>query len=754
MRPAKEIEQLSMRDFSSRAYLDYSMYVIQDRALPHLGDGLKPVQRRIIYAMAELGLHKDAHFVKSARTIGDVLGKYHPHGDSACYEAMVLMAQPFSFRYPWVEGQGNWGAPDDAKSFAAMRYTEARLSRYAPILLEELRLGAIDWVENFDGALKEPKVLPARLPALLLNGTTGIAVGMATDILPHNLRELAAACVLLLERPSASTAEICELMPAPDYPSRAHLVTSKEDLLRLYEEGYGQIKMRAVWSRDGDCIQIDALPYQASSAKVVEQIANQMNEKKLPMVVDIRDESDHENPSRVVIKMRSNRVDTDSLMGHLFATTDLEKHYRANFNVIGLDGRPGRRSLKGLLKEWLQFRQQMVRQRLEHRLSNIEHRLHILAGLIIVYVSLDEVIRILREQDEPKAVLMRQFHLSDEQVDAVLNIRLRQLARMEEIKLKTEQQELEAEAAAIKKTLGSDARLKTLIKKEIKALAEELGDDRMTHLEAETLSATAFKKSDMISAEPVTAVLSARGWVRAAKGYDVNLESLSYRTGDAYLASAAGRSNQQAVFLDQAGFCYTVAAHLLPSARGQGEPLTGHINAASGTEFVGVLLDQGDAKYVLASRSGYGFIVRYEDLLGKTKHGKQILKLAGASDRALLPAKVLEVKGAQIALLSDQGRLLIFDPEQLPRLKKGKGNRLLRIQDTDFKAGTDSLESLCCFNEADQLVVTTHGGRTLKFKAKDREHFIAKRGNRGRLLPKGFVNHVRLSVVSADTGAS
>lgn len=744
MQPAKPIEQLPMGKFASRAYLDYSMYVIQDRALPHVGDGLKPVQRRIIYAMSELGLGSNAHYVKSARTIGDVLGKYHPHGDSACYEAMVLMAQPFSFRYPWVDGQGNWGSPDDAKSFAAMRYTEARLSKYSPILLQELGLGGTDWVENFDGAMEEPKVLPARLPALLLNGVTGIAVGMATDVPPHNLRELAAACVLLLDKPSATTAEICELMPGPDYPTKASVVTSKDDLLELYETGYGQIKMQSNWHRAGDCIHIDALPFQTSSAKIVEQIARQMSEKNLPMVVDISDESDHDNPSRLLLKMRSNRVDSKTLMSHLFATTDLERSFRANFNVIGMDGRPGRRPLKALLREWLQFRQETVTQRLRYRLANIEKRLHILAGLLIVYVNLDEVIRILRKEDDAKSLIKARFGLSEDQVEAVLSIRLRQLARMEEAKLAAEQDKLAQEAVEINKLLGSDARLKTLVKKEIKALAGELGDDRMTPLKTQTLAAVAFDKNIIRVATPMTVVLSTRGWVRTAKGHDVNLDSLSYRTGDAYLASATGSSDQRVVFLDQLGNFYTVPVHQLPSSRGQGEPLTGHISAPSGTEFISVLLDKNDAEYVLAGRSGCGFIARFGDLLGTRKQGKQVIKLLGEPDRPLLPVRAITTEGASLAVLTSVGRLLIFDLQQMPRLSKGKGNQLLRISRVAFTAGEESLTGLCCLSDTDNLLITTDGGRSLRVRPSDRSAYLGLRAQRGSLLPKGFRRAVRL----------
>lgn len=737
-----------MGEFASRAYLDYSMYVIQDRALPHIGDGLKPVQRRIIYAMAELGLSSGAHYVKSARTIGDVLGKYHPHGDSACYEAMVLMAQPFSFRYPWVDGQGNWGSPDDAKSFAAMRYTEARLSKYAAILLEEIRQGAIDWVENFDGALEEPKVLPARLPALLLNGVTGIAVGMATDVPPHNLRELAAACTLLLDKPSADIAEICELMPGPDYPTRAPIATSQDDLLKMYETGQGKITMRALWRRAGDCIHIDALPFQASSAKIVEQVAQQMSNKNLPMVVDIRDESDHDNPSRLLVRMRSNRVDAEALMGHLFATTDLERHYRANFNVISLDGKPGHRSLKGLLQEWLQFRREVVRQRLRHRLDNIERRLHILDGLLIVYANLDEVIRILREEDEHKAVLVQSFSLSEEQVEAILSIRLRQLARMVEQQLRTEQQELTQEAVAINKLLGSEARLKTLIKKEIKALSDEFGDDRMTPLQTQTLASASFSKAGIIAATPVTVVLSTRGWVRAAKGHEINFDALSYRSGDAYLASAAGRSDQKAVFVDQLGNFYTLAAHALPSARGQGEPLTGQISAPSGSEFIGVLLDEEDAEYVLAGRSGYGFIASYADLLGSRKQGKQVIRLMGELDRSLTPVRVIKDEGASLAVLTSVGRLLIFDLKQLPRLARGKGNQLLRIPRALFSSGEEVLSGLCCLGADDDLLITTDGGRSLRVRPSDREAYLGQRGRRGALLPKGYRRGASLALAS------
>lgn len=739
-------EQLPMREFSRRAYLDYSMYVIRDRALPHIGDGLKPVQRRIVYAMFELGLETNSKFAKSARTIGDVLGKYHPHGDTACYEAMVLMAQPFSFRYPWIEGQGNWGSTDDPKSFAAMRYTEARLMPHAEILLAELRQGAAEWAANFDGALEEPKVLPARLPSLLLNGAIGIAVGMATDIPPHNLREVAAACILLLQKPSATTEEICACILAPDYPTKASVITGRDELLQLYETGQGQIRARSSWRKEGEDIIIDALPYQASPAKILEQIAAQMTAKRLPMVVDIRDESDYENPTRLVLSMRSNRIDAERLMSHLFANTDLERSYRANFNLIGLDGTPGRRNLKTLLREWLEFRKTVVRRRSQFRLDRIDRRLHILEGLLTVYLNLDEVIRILREKEDAKTVLMATFNLSEIQVNAILDIRLRQLAKLEENKLLAEQGELLKEQAYLHKILGSEQRLKTLIKQEIQEVAELFGDDRVTPLTSQP-EAQPYREEELLTSELVTVVLSSRGWVRVAKGHDLALEKLNYRTGDSYLTCGQGRNDQQAVFMDSMGRAYTVAAHTLPSARGQGEPLTGRVNAPSGAEFITVILNAPERTYVFASKAGYGFIVQCNDLMTKNRNGKQIMTINGDFNQMIMPALIEDLKNDVLVLITTLGKMLIYPVAQLPQLAKGKGNKLIQIVPKKFRTGEVSLSCMICMSAQNSLLLTA-GKRDLTLKPADMSIYMGERGTAGHLLPRGFRRVSAISVVT------
>ncbi|MBD3646783.1 MAG: DNA topoisomerase IV subunit A, partial [Pseudomonadales bacterium] len=611
-------ETIPLRQYTEKAYLNYAMYVINDRALPHIGDGLKPVQRRIVYAMSELRLASDAKYAKSARTIGDVIGKFHPHGDSASYEAMVLMAQPFTYRYPLMDGQGNWGTADDPKSYAAMRYTEARLTKYSEVLLEELRQGTVDWIPNFDGTLEEPQTLPARLPNVLLNGGTGIAVGMATDILPHNLKEVASACIRLLDKPKSTVKDLCEHIKGPDFPTGAEIVSSRKDLQEIYETGRGMVKARAVYTKESGEIVITALPYQVSGGKILEQIAGQMHAKKLPMVVDLRDESDHENPIRIVIQPRSNRVDLDGVMGHLFATTDLERSYRVNFNVIGTDGKPGVRSLQELLSEWLRYRSDTVLRRLKFRLEKILDRLHILEGLMVAYLNIDEVIEIIRNEDKPKAALIKKFKLSEVQADAILDLRLRHLARLEEEKLKGEQDELNAERVDIEKTINSKARLKTLLKKEITADAETYGDERLSPI-VERQEARAFKEKELISTEPVTVVLSEKGWIRAAKGHDVDPTELNYRSGDTFLQAVKGRSNEDAVFLDSTGRAYSLAAHTLPSARGQGEPLTGRVNPPSGAWFTGVVIGDADRQYLVGSDAGYGFITTIGDMKTKNK---------------------------------------------------------------------------------------------------------------------------------------
>ena len=729
------VERRSLADFTEQAYLNYSMYVIMDRALPHIGDGLKPVQRRIIYAMSELGLNADSKHKKSARTVGDVLGKFHPHGDSACYEAMVLMAQPFSYRYTLVDGQGNWGAPDDPKSFAAMRYTEARLSRYSEVLLSELGQGTVDWVPNFDGTLDEPATLPARLPNLLLNGTTGIAVGMATDVPPHNLREVAAACVRLLDDPKTTVEQLCEHVQGPDYPTEAEIVTPRADLLKLYETGRGSVRMRAVYRvEDGDIV-VSALPHQVSGSKVLEQIAAQMQAKKLPMVADLRDESDHENPCRIVIIPRSNRVDADELMQHLFATTELESSYRVNTNVIGLDGRPQVKNLKVLLSEWLTYRIGTVRRRLQFRLDKVEKRLHLLEGLLIAFLNLDEVIHIIRTEDQPKPVLMSRFELSELQADYILDTRLRQLARLEEMKIRGEQDELAKERERLLALLGSEAKLKKLVRKELLADAETYGDERRSPIVARA-EARALSENELLPSEPVTVVISEKGWARCAKGHDIDATGLSYKAGDGFKAAAPGRSNQYAVFIDSSGRSYSLAAHSLPSARGQGEPLTGRLTPPPGVSFECVLLPDDEALYVIASDAGYGFVVKGEDLQAKNKAGKALLSLpAGA--RVVAPRPLASRDQDWLAAVTTEGRLLVFPVRDLPQLGKGKGNKIIGIPGDRVASREEYLTGLAVLPEGATLVLQA-GKRTLSLKSDDLEHYKGERGRRGNKLPRGF----------------
>ncbi|MDI9737774.1 DNA topoisomerase IV subunit A [Stutzerimonas stutzeri] len=729
------VERRSLADFTEQAYLNYSMYVIMDRALPHIGDGLKPVQRRIVYAMSELGLNADAKHKKSARTVGDVLGKFHPHGDSACYEAMVLMAQPFSYRYTLVDGQGNWGAPDDPKSFAAMRYTEARLSRYSEVLLSELGQGTVDWVPNFDGTLDEPATLPARLPNLLLNGTTGIAVGMATDVPPHNLREVAAACVRLLDEPGANVEQLCEHVQGPDFPTEAEIVTPRADLLKIYETGRGSVRMRAVYRvEDGDIV-VTALPHQVSGSKVLEQIAGQMQAKKLPMVADLRDESDHENPCRIVIIPRSNRVDVEALMQHLFATTDLESSYRVNTNVIGLDGRPQVKNLRTLLSEWLTYRIGTVRRRLQFRLDKVEKRLHLLEGLLVAFLNLDEVIHIIRTEDQPKPVLMARFELSELQADYILDTRLRQLARLEEMKIRGEQDELAKERERLLALLGSEAKLKKLVRKELLEDAETYGDDRRSPI-VERAEARALTENELLPSEPVTVVISEKGWARCAKGHDIDAGGLSYKAGDNFKAAAAGRSNQYAVFIDSTGRSYSLAAHTLPSARGQGEPLTGRLTPPPGASFECVLLPDDEALYVIASDAGYGFVVKGEDLQAKNKAGKALLSLpAGA--RVVAPRPLASREDDWLAAVTTEGRLLVFPVRDLPQLGKGKGNKIIGIPGERVASREEYLVDLAVLPAGATLVLQA-GKRTLSLKAEDLEHYKGERGRRGNKLPRGF----------------
>ena len=742
------VERLSLKQYSEDAYLNYSMYVILDRALPHIGDGLKPVQRRIVYAMSELGLKATAKFKKSARTVGDVLGKFHPHGDSACYEAMVLMAQSFSYRYPLVDGQGNWGSADDPKSFAAMRYTESRLAPYAEVLLQELGQGTVDWTLNFDGTLREPVTLPARLPNILLNGGTGIAVGMATDIPPHNLKEVASACIQLLDNPHATVAQICEQIQGPDFPTQADIITSREEIIKMYESGRGSLRMRATYDQESGDIVVNALPYQVSGAKVLEQIAAQMQAKKLPMVADLRDESDHENPTRLIITPRSNRVDVESLMAHLFATTDLERTYRVNMNMIGLDGRPKVRSLVEVLSEWLTYRTNVVTRRLQHRLDLVLDRLHVLEGLLVAYLNIDEVIAIIRQEDKPKPVLMERFNLSSVQAEAILELKLRHLAKLEEVKIRGEQAELDAERAQLEKILESKSRLKTLIKKEIIADAELYGDERRSPIVART-EAQAYSETDLLTSEPVTLVLSKQGWARAAKGHDIDASGLAYKSGDAYLAQAKGRSSQNAVFLDSTGRAYTLAAHTLPSARGQGEPLTGRLTVPSGAQFEGVSIGEPGKLIVMASDAGYGFVTKLENLFSKNRSGKAAISLpAGA--HVLMPSNIDNLEEQWLAAVSNEGRLLMFPLRELPILNRGKGNKIIQIPPKRVAAREEFVIAVAVLYEKDSLVVHA-GKRFIKIRFAELEHYRGERGRRGNKLPRGFQKVDRVEVEHKST---
>jgi len=729
------VEKQSLAEFTEKAYLDYSMYVILDRALPFIGDGLKPVQRRIVYAMSELGLNASAKYKKSARTVGDVLGKFHPHGDSACYEAMVLMAQSFSYRYPLVDGQGNWGSPDDPKSFAAMRYTESKLSKYAEVILQELGQGTVDWQPNFDGTLEEPATLPARLPNVLLNGSTGIAVGMATDIPPHNLREVATACIRLLDQPKATVEELCTHIQGPDYPTEAEIITPREDLLAMYEKGNGSIRTRARYEKeDGDII-ITALPYQVSGNKILEQIAQQMTAKKLPMLEDIRDESDHENPTRLVLVPRSNRVDTEQLMNHLFATTDLERTYRVNMNMIGIDGRPGVKNLRMILKEWLTYRTRTVRNRLNWRLEKVNNRLHLLEGLLIAFLNIDEVIQIIRENDKPKPLLMKRFKLTEVQADYILDTRLRQLARLEEMKIREEQQALAEEKEKLEKLLSSDRRLKTLIKKEILDDAETYGDKRRSPIVSRE-AAQAMDESSLIPSDPITVVLSEKGWVRAAKGHDIDPQKLNYKAGDSHCASAQGKSNQPAIFLDSTGRAYTLASHTLPSARGQGEPLTGRFNPPAGAVFVSVIMGDPKDLYLFATSFGYGFVCQLAELQSRNKAGKAFLKVPPGA-KVLPPVKVRSIEDDFIVAISSEGHMLVTELSELPQMSKGKGNKIINVPVAKLKAGEESICAIDLIQDNEKLVVYAGKKHKTMSGAEVDEHY-AERGKRGLKLPRGY----------------
>jgi topoisomerase-4 subunit A len=729
------VERLPLKEYTERAYLDYSMYVILDRALPHIGDGLKPVQRRIIYAMSELGLKASAKYKKSARTIGDVLGKFHPHGDSACYEAMVHMAQTFSYRYTLVDGQGNWGSADDPKSFAAMRYTEAKLAGYAEVLLGELGQGTVDWGNNFDGTLKEPLVLPSRVPNVLLNGATGIAVGMATDIPPHNMREVVSACVHLLDNPSATTEELFEFVRGPDMPTSAEIISPPSDLLAMYKTGRGSIRMRAVIDHEDGDIVITALPYQVSGARILEQIAAQMQAKKLPMVADLRDESDHEKPTRLVIVPRSNRVDTKQLLNHLFATTDLERSYRVNLNLIGTDGKPQVKSLSGILKEWLSFRMETVTRRLQNRLDKVLERLHLLEGLLIAYLNIDEIIAIIREEDKPKPVLMQRYGLSELQADAILDLKLRHLARLEQHRIEAEQSELADERDKLVLLLGSKARLKTLIKRELTEDAKVFGDDRRSPIVVRE-EAKALSERDLLTSEPVTVVVSKQGWVRGAKGHDIDPTNMNYKSGDDFLLMAQGRSNQSVAFLDEGGRSYALEAHTLPSARGQGEPLSGRFNAPSGVQFCAAVSAKPEQLLLMSTDAGYGFVAKFEDLVSKNKAGKAAVSVPKGA-KIIAPVQISQIQDTWLVAVSNEGRMLVFPLEDLPQLARGKGNKIISISPARVLSREEFMVSCALVTDTSELLVHS-GKRYLRLKPSDLVHYRGDRGRRGNKLPRGF----------------
>ncbi|MFP1740182.1 DNA topoisomerase IV subunit A [Lonsdalea quercina] len=737
-------ERLALHTFTENAYLNYSMYVIMDRALPFIGDGLKPVQRRIVYAMSELGLNASAKFKKSARTVGDVLGKYHPHGDSACYEAMVLMAQPFSYRYPLVDGQGNWGAPDDPKSFAAMRYTESRLSKYAEVLLGELGQGTVDYTPNFDGTMQEPKMLPARLPNVLLNGTTGIAVGMATDIPPHNVREVAAAAVALIDNPDTTLDELLERVQGPDFPTEAEIITPREELRKMYRTGRGSVRMRAVWKKEDGSAVITALPHQVSGAKVLEQIASQMRAKKLPMLEDLRDESDHENPTRLVLVPRSNRIDLEMVMNHLFVTTDLEKSYRINMNMIGLDARPSVKGLREILTEWLVFRRATVRRRLNYRLEKVLKRLHILEGLLVAFLNIDDVIHIIRTEDEPKPVLMKQFSLSETQAEAILELKLRHLAKLEEMKIRGEQDDLAKERDQLQALLASERKLNTLLKKEIEADAKAYGDERRSPLR-ERGEAKAMNEHDLLPSEPVTIVLSEMGWVRSAKGHDIDPAGLSYRAGDTFRAAARGKSNQPVVFIDTTGRSYALDPLTLPSARGQGEPLTGKLTPPPGATVDQVLMAADDQRLLLSSDAGYGFICTFSDLVARNRVGKSVLTLP--NNAKVMPPLSVHSDDDLLLTITAAGRMLLFPVTDLPQLSKGKGNKIVSIPAAQAASGEDKIGWLFIITSKSSVTLYV-GKRKLTLRPEDLQKFRAERGRKGTLLPRGLQRVDRVEVVS------
>lgn len=738
-----DIERLPLHTFTENAYLNYSMYVIMDRALPYIGDGLKPVQRRIIYAMSELGLHQTAKFKKSARTIGDVLGKYHPHSDSACYEAMVLMAQPFSYRYPLVDGQGNWGAPDDPKSFAAMRYTESRLSKYSALLLTELSQGTVVWIPNFDGTLQEPKILPARLPNILLNGTTGIAVGMATDIPPHNMREVASAIIELIDNPDASLDELLTFIHGPDFPTQAEIITSSNEIRKIYQSGRGSLRMRAVWKKEDNNAVITALPHQVSGSKILEQIANQMRDKKLPMIEDLRDESDHQHPTRLVIVARSNRSNLEQMMNHLFATTDLERSYRVNMNMIGLDNHPKIKGLVEILTEWLKYRRYTVCKRLHYRLDNVMKRLHLLEGFLVALNNIEEVMHIIRDEDKSKEVLMKRFNISDTQGEEILDLKLRQLAKLEECKLFDERDILVQERDYLKVLLTSESKLNTLLKKEIQTDVKIYSDERQSPI-IERKSTKAISEHDLVTSEPITIVISKMGWIRSSKGHDVNPRVLHYRTGDAFQSAVYGKSNQPLVFIDSTGRSYSLDPLTLLSSRGQGEPLTGRLTLPAGATIKHAIMTEKHQKLLIASDAGYGFICQFDDLVARNRTGKMLIKLHNHSK--LLPLIEIKNKNNMILSITKSGRILIFQVTHLPQLSSGKGKKIIFLPSIQSETGEDKLAWLLLLEPSTSITLQAKK-RKLVLNSKDLQKFYGKRGCKGTQLPRLFrcIEHIDIN---------
>ncbi len=734
MKDQEQINSISLKKYAEESYLNYAMYVILDRALPNIGDGLKPVQRRILYAMSELGLDAGSKYKKSARTVGDVIGKFHPHGDGAAYEAMVLMAQNFSFKYPLVDGQGNWGSQDDPKSFAAMRYTESKLTKFANLLISELKSGTVDWQPNFDGSLLEPVIFPSKLPSILLNGTSGIAVGMATDIPSHNINEVIDATVFLLENPKSGLGDLLKIIKGPDFSNNAPIVVSNEELEEIYSSGRGGFKAQAQWAQEKNQIIINALPYQASGSKILEQIADQMMKKKIPMIVDLSDEGDHKEPVRLVITLKSNRVNAEDVMNHLFASTDLQKSYRVNMNLISLNGGPKVFSLVELIKEWLVFRKDTVIRKLEHRLDQVNDRLHILEGLLIVYLDLDKVIKIIRESDEPKKDIIKAFKLSEIQANAILEIRLRQLAKLEQAKLEQERDVLVTEQSEIEKVLKSKTRLKTLIKNELIEIKEDFGEERKSPIKENT-AAKVFSEEETIVTEPITIVLSAAGWIRSAKGHDIDPSSLSYRGEDSLQDFSRGKSNQIAVFLDSNGKAYSLPSHSLPSARGMGDPISGRVSADSGIKFISTLIGNDEDKYMIMNTAGYGYISEFKNMVSNKKSGRAFMKIP--NDAELLRAIHVREDHLYIAAVSNIGRLLIFKIDELPVLGKGKGNKIINIPTAKFVAKEELMSHAQLISPTSSLRIES-GKRFLTLKLKDLENYISSRAKRGNMLPQGY----------------